>query len=317
MISKNMKIVVLDKKYFLSDFPANEWGAEWVEYDDTSVEDIVQRLQDADIALTNGVSFNRDTIMKLPKLKMISVNSTGYERIDIEACREIGITVCNVNDWCTNAVVEHILALIFSLNRLLPSYDQFVKNGNWKGTSHEAVLTPPKEIRGSVLGIIGYGTIGKHLSDVCSNLGLNVLIAEHKYSKNIRQGYTAFDDVIKYSDFIILQAPLNKQTYHLISYPELELMSPSAFLINCGRGGLINEKALLDALEHKRIAGAALDVLEVETFEDAKFDSYRENNLIITPHIAFHSKQSIAENTEKIINNIRQFINGTPINKVN
>lgn len=311
-----MKVVLLDKKYFLSEFPVNELGIEWEEYDSTPKDKMLSRLQDADIVLTHGVVFDRETIRQLPKLKMISANSTGYERIDITACREFGITVCNVKDWCTNSVVEHIISFMFSLNRSLPSYHDFVQSGNWKGTPYEMAYKPAKEIRGSVVGIIGYGTLGKHLAEVCKALGIDVLIAEHKHSTDIGQGYTPFDDVIKQSDFIVVQAPLNEQTKHIISYPELEMMKPDAYLINCGRGGLVNETALFEALEQKEIAGAGLDVIEAESFKNAQLLNYVGHNLILSPHIAFTSQQSIANNTMMVAENVKQFINETPINVV-
>lgn len=310
------KIVLLDKDYFPSDFPENEWGFDWTEYNNTAKEEMLTRLQDADIALTHGAFFSREILEQLPRLKMISVNSTGYERIDTEACRELGITVCNIKDWCTNAVVEHIIALIFALNRHLPSYNHFVQSGNWKGTPFEIAFKPAKEVRGSILGIVGYGTLGKHLAEVSKALGINVLISEHKNSADIRQGYTPFDEVIKQSDYIVLQTPLNEKTRHTISYSELDRMKPEACLINCGRGGLVNEEALLDALENNKIAGAGLDVIEADSFKNGKLFDYLGHNLILTPHIAFVSQQSVANNTDMVLENVRQFLNGTPINVV-
>lgn len=312
-----MKAVLLDKKNFLADFEIKDLDLQWQEYDITTTkEEVVSRLSDAEIAVSHGVYYDRETLQKLPNLKMITLNCTGYERIDTETCKKMGITVCNITDWCTNAVAEHILSFIFSLNRLQPSYHQFVQNGSWRATPYELAYRPAKEIRGSVLGLIGNGTIGKHLADICKGLGMNVLIAEHRNSNSVRQGYTPFDEVIKQSDFIVLQAPLSKQTFHMISYPELEMMPSDAYLINCGRGGLVNEKALLEALEQKKIEGAALDVLEADSFENGGLFNYSGHNLILSSHIAFASRQSIANNTAMVLENIRQFINGTPVNVV-
>ncbi|PUV25310.1 MULTISPECIES: NAD(P)-dependent oxidoreductase [Sphingobacterium] len=312
-----MKIVLLDKKYFLSDFPQNEWGAVWEEYDDTPEDKILARLSGAHIALTHGVKLNREIVSKLPDLKMISVNSTGYERIDVEACKEFGVTVCNIKDWCTNSVVEHILSCMFALNRLLPSYHSFVRNGNWKATPYEIAFKPAKELRGSVIGIVGYGMLGKHLKSVCQAMGLTVLVSEHKNRTSVRNGYTLFNQVVRQSDFLVIQTPLSNETYHMISTEEFEMMQDDAYLINCGRGGLIDEGALLKALEQNKIGGAALDVLEAETFENKALLHYKGSNLILSPHIAFASVQSIKKNTEMVLDNVRQYINGSPINVVN
>ncbi len=315
-----MKIVVLDKENFLSDLPLNGLSCEWQEYENTSPDQVLQHLEGADIALTYRVKLDRNALEQLSNLKMISTNSTGYETIDVAACKDLGIQVCNVQDWCTNSVVEHILSFIFSLNRHQLAYHQAIRHKDWvaeKVTNHALWHPVNKEIAGASIGIVGYGRLGKHLEETVLKLGMKPQIAERKGQSKLRENYTAFEEIMKESDFIVLLAPLTKETYHLISSAELELMKPSAFLINCGRGGLVDEAALLKALEEKRIAGAALDVLEEEPPQaNNPMLNYTGNNLLLSPHIAFASQQSIARNSEMILENVRQFLNGTPINVV-
>jgi glycerate dehydrogenase len=316
-----MKIVVLDKENFLADFPQMSFECSWGEYARTEPDEIIERLAGADIAVTHKIVLNESHFKQLPNLKMITTNSTGYNTIEINAAKQQGITVCNVQDWCTNSVIEHVLSFIFTLRRNIISYHNDVKRGEWKKQANGsyAVMYPPgSEIAGSTIGIFGHGTLGKHLEQKATALGMKVLIAERKLAGFIRDGYSEFEKVIALSDVIVLLSPLNEQTYKMIGPEELKMMKESAILINCGRGGLVDETALAMALENGIIAGAAIDVMEQEPPEDHHpLLNYTGSNLLLSSHVAFASRESIANNTGQIVANIEGFHAGIPQNVVN
>lgn len=316
-----MKIVVLDKMNFLADFPKMSFDCNWREFQTSSPDQILGRLSGAEIAVTHKTVLNDSHFSKLPDLKLITTNSTGYNTIDEKAAARHGIMVCNVQDWCTNAVVEHVLAFIFSLKRNILSYHLDIRKGLWNdvATGSYALLHPPKgEIAGSTLGIIGYGNLGRSLKQKATGLGMKVLISDRKGSKSIRKGYTAFKEVIMKSDIIVLLAPLNGDTYKMIAAYELFQMKKSAILINCGRGGLIDETDLCNALNDNIIAGAGIGVFEQEPPQQCNpLVTYTGNNLLISSHVAFSSLESIVNNTHQIVNNIEQYNLGSPKRVVN
>jgi len=316
-----MKIVVLDKENFLSDFPTMKFDCGWTEHDHTAPEDVIKNLERADIAIVHKTVLQDIHFRQLPSLKMITTNSTGYNTIDVAAARQNGITVCNIQDWCTNSVIEHILSFIFSLKRNIIPYHLGVTRGDWKkqGKGSYAIMHKPyNEISGSKMGIFGYGVLGKHLEQKASALGINILISDRKGASLIRPGYHPFDEVIAQSDIIVLLSPLNEHTYKMIAEKEFKHMQSGAILINCGRGGLVDEQDLLRALKEHMISGAALDVMEQEPPDDHHpLLNYNGNNLLLSSHVAFASHESIAANTDQIIANITGFLAGLPQNVVN
>lgn len=315
-----MKIVVLDKSRFLADFPPLSVPCEWKEYAHTDADEVVAHLMDADIAVTSHVRISAAHLAQLPSLRMITTNSTGYDTIDAAACERLGITLCNLQDWCTNSVVEHILAFLFALKRNVYGYTQAVRNGEWSKQSDDCfalLFTPQHEIAGSTIGIFGYGVLGRLLEKRAQALGMYSLIAERKNAKHVRKGYTAFDQVLEQSDVVVVLYPLNGDTYQCIGARELSLMSEQTILINCGRGGVVEEEALLHALENHMIAGAALDVMESEPPESSHpLLHYKGHNLLISSHVAFASRESVAGNTRQVMANIERFCAGLPQNVV-
>lgn len=316
-----MKIVVLDKKNFLADFPKMSFDCNWEEFETSRPDQVLERLSGAEIAVTHKTILNESHFNQLPDLKLITTNSTGFNTIDEKAAARYGIMVCNVQDWCTNSVVEHVLAFIFSLRRNILPYHLDIRNGLWNdsGTGSYALLHPPNaEITGSTLGIIGYGNLGRSLKKKATGLGMKVLISDRKDAKSIRKGYTAFKEVITKSDIIVLMAPLNGDTYKMIAADELLRMKKSTILINCGRGGLVDETDLCKALNDNVIAGAGIDVFEQEPPQQSNpLMTYSGNNLLISSHIAFSSLESIVNNTHQIVNNIEQYHLGSPTRVVN
>ena len=259
------KIVFLDSASIIADIRRPAFPHQWEEYPATSADQIVARLKDATIAITNKVQLGRETLEQLPGLKMVAVAATGINNVDIDCCRERGIVVSNIRNYSVHTVPEHVFMLMLALRRNLLAFRADVRNGAWQRSPQFCLFTHPvRDLYGSTLGIIGHGAIGKAVEQIAVAFGMKVLFAEHKGVTEVRNGYTAFDTVLRESDVISLHLPLNEQTRHLISTAEFDRMRPGALLINTARGGLVDEAALLDALRSGRIGGAGFDVLEKE-----------------------------------------------------
>lgn len=285
----------------------------WIEYDRTSADETFERVKDADIVITSKVLFGRELMARLPKLKLIAITATGTNNVDLVAAKEFGITVKNVTGYSSVTVPEHVLGMMFSLKHSLMSYhfDQ-ITSDRW-ATCGQFCYTdyPITDIRGATLGIFGKGNLGSEVGRLARLLGMNVLYAEHKGATVIREGYTDFEEVFKQSDIITLHCPLTETTQNLINAETLALMKPTAYLINTGRGPLVDEVALLDALENGTIAGAALDVLVKEPPEKENSliqAAKRLPNLLITPHIAWASDSAVTTLVNKVAQNIEEFV---------
>lgn len=291
----------------------------WQAFPATAPEQVVHRLQDATIAITNKVVLSADILRQLPQLKMIAIAATGTNNVDLDYCREHGIVVSNIRDYATDSVPEHVIALMFALRRNLLGYHRDVHNGVWQEKGQFCFFTHPiGDIRGATLGVIGAGSLGKAVAGLAKSLGMKVLFAEHKSAAQCRPGYTPFHDVLAQADVITLHCPLSDHTRNLIGQPELTQMKPSALLINTGRGGLVDEQALVEALQDGKLAGAGIDVF---TQEPAPADnplvvsSYLPN-LILTPHVAWGSDSAIQTLANQLIDNITAFVEGRPQNQV-
>ncbi|WP_109077346.1 2-hydroxyacid dehydrogenase [Aggregatibacter kilianii] len=310
-----MKIVFLDRTGIPAthDIPRPSFPHTWTEYDRTLPEETFERAKDADIVVTSKVVFDRVLLSRLPKLKLIAITATGTNNIDLEAAKDLGIAVKNVTGYSSVTVPEHVLGMIFALKHSLMSYhrDQ-VTSDRW-ATCGQFCYTdyPITDVRGATLGVFGKGNIGTEIGRLAQLLGMNVLYAEHKGATQVRDGYTAFETVLKQADIVTLHCPLTDTTKNLINADTLALMKPTAYLINTGRGPLVDESALLDALETGKIAGAALDVLVKEPpeidnplIQAAK----RLPNLLLTPHIAWASDSAVTTLVNKVAQNIEDFV---------
>ena len=289
----------------------------WCYYYDSSDQEILQRICDAEVVVSNKVFLNRSAIEAATHLKLICVAATGYNNVDLEAAAEHEIAVCNVRNYATPSVVQHVFLLMLSLIRHFVDYQELVKRGDWQSSQFFCPMDfPIQELTGKTLGIIGYGVLGKAVAQVAQAFGMDVLIAEHK-NKAPRSGRIIFDEVIGRSDFITLHCPLSPDTHHLICQREFALMKASAYLINTARGELINEIDLLQCLSSGRIAGAAIDVIQEEPpSQDNLILRYQSNNLIITPHIAWASQESRQRLIDQLADNIRNFFQHKPFNQV-
>jgi len=300
----------VDAKVRRPDFPHS-----YKEYQSTWTQDeIVERLKDADIAIINKVPMRAETLKALPKLKLIAVAATGTDIIDKAYCKANGITIVNIRNYAFNTVPEHVLALIFTLRRNLFAYTKDVQDGVWNKSSQFCFLTHPiRDVAGSTLGIVGYGALGKSIGKRAEALGMKVL----PYDIFPQPGLVDLDTILTQSDIITLHVPLTPETKNMIGAKELKKMKPSAILINTARGGLVDEAALAEALRNGTIAGAGFDVLTKEPPKEGNIllDATIPN-LIVTPHVAWASKEAMQILADQLIDNIEAFVAGKPQNVV-
>ncbi|MDO9777969.1 2-hydroxyacid dehydrogenase [Glaesserella parasuis] len=310
-----LNIVFLDRTGIPAthNIPRPSFPHNWIEYDRTSAEETYERAKDADIVITSKVLFGRELLAKLPKLKLIAITATGTNNIDLVAAKELGIAVKNVTGYSSVTVPEHVLGMIFSLKHSLMSYhrDQ-VTSDRWATCGQFCYVDYPiTDVRGSTLGVFGKGCLGTEVGRLAELVGMNVLYAEHKGATTIRDGYTPFEEVLKQADIVTLHCPLTEMTQNLINAETLALMKPTAYLINTGRGPLVDEAALLDALENGTIAGAALDVLvkEPPAIDNPLIQAAKRlPNLLITPHVAWASDSAVTTLVNKVAYNIEEFV---------
>ncbi|GFO67129.1 lactate dehydrogenase [Geomonas limicola] len=291
---------------------------QWLDYPDTAPEQLVERLRGASIAITDRVFFPREALEQLPELKLIAVAATGVDGIDLDTCRERGIAVSNVRDWALS-VPEHVFALILALRRNLIAYHEAVQGGGWQHAPGYLVqLEPlPQSLAGATLGLIGYGALGRAVAGLASAFGMNVLVAEQKGAAQLRPGRSPFDEVLANCDVLVVLCPLTPATRGMIGAQDLGRMPRNALLINCARGGIVDEAALARALSRGDIAGAGLDVLSQEPPRDGSpLLELKLPNLIITPHVAWVSEQSLRALADRLIDNLEAFHAGIPRNLV-
>ncbi|WP_109127889.1 2-hydroxyacid dehydrogenase [Aggregatibacter segnis] len=310
-----MNIVFLDRTSIPAshDIPRPSFPHSWTEYDRTLPEETFERTKDADIVVTSKVVFDRELLSRLPKLKLIAITATGTNNIDLDAAKDLGIAVKNVTGYSSVTVPEHVLGMIFSLKHSLIGYHRDQMTSDRWATCGQFCYTdyPITDVRGATLGVFGKGCLGTEVGRLAQLLGMNVLYAEHKGASHIREGYTEFEIVLKQADIVTLHCPLTDTTKNLINAETLALMKPTAYLINTGRGPLVDEAALLEALENGKIAGAALDVLVKEPPEKDNpliQAAKRLPNLLITPHIAWASDSAVTTLVNKVAQNIEDFV---------
>lgn len=312
-----MKIVMLDADTLPVKLTKPDWCSQWEYRGNTLPGDIVSALSSAEIAITNKVPLRAHTLKQLPELRFICITATGYDCVDIEYCRNKNIAVSNVPGYSSRSVAEGVIASMFALRRNLVSYAQLGKN-IWASTTNFCMHREPiKDIHESTLGIIGKGDIGSSVAKMAKALGMSVLFAERKGSQGVREGYTAFEEVLNRSDIISLHCPLSSETLEMMDKEVFALMKSDALIINTARGGLISESDLRAALDNNIIAGAALDVLSVEPPpSDHPLLLCSHPNLIITPHIAWASTSGVNNLINGINNNLTGYRSGKIINSI-
>lgn len=291
--------------------------ANWQFFDATQPNELAERIASADVLISNKVLIDKASIAKAKNLKLICIAATGTNNVDLLAAREAGIKVCNVPGYASASVTQHTFTLILALAGKLAEYQRAVRNGDWSRARSFCLLDYPViELQGKNIGIMGYGDIGQGVSSLAKSLGMNVLVSARK-GQQPGVGRTAFDKVLRESDVLTLHCPLTDETRGMIGAAELALMKPSALLINTARGGLVDEIALLNALQEHRLGGAGLDVLceEPPSLEHPLLNA-KLSHLICTPHMAWGSRESRQRLVEEISKNIQAAKNHQPRNLV-
>ena len=309
------KIVFLDRESVDANVRRPNFEHDYVEYDSTwTSEDIVERLKDADIALINKVPMRADTLKQLPKLKLIAVAATGTDVVDKPQAKAQGITISNIRGYAFNTVPEHVIALLFALRRSIVPYAQSVKRGDWNKSSQFCYFDYPiYDIAGSTLGIVGYGALGKSIAKRAEALGMKVL----PYDVFPQEGLVDFETVLTQSDAITIHVPLTPDTKNMFGAEQFKKMKNHAVLINTARGGLVDEAALLEALKSGQIGGAGFDVVAQEPPKDGNILCEADlPNLIVTPHVAWASKEAMQILADQLIDNVENFVAGKPSNVV-
>ena len=307
-----MKITVLDNATLANtSLACLEQLGSLKTYELTSPEQVVEHSQGADILITNKVVLNRETISQLKNLKLICVSATGTNNVDLEAAKDHGIAVTNVAGYSTPSVVQHTFSLITNLLGNTHRYQADCQQGAWQKSEMFCRLDYSfNDLQGKTLTIIGGGTLGHAVANVAEAFGANVVMSERKGAP-CRDGRTPFDEAIKTADIISVHCPLTEETRNLITLNEFKVMKPSCIIINTARGGIINEADLTSALEQNIIAGAGVDVLTKEPAELSNpLANYKRSNLLLTPHIAWASTESIVRLVKEVSLNIKAFKQG-------
>lgn len=310
------KIVVLDG------FILNPGDISWAEvesvadlkvYDRTDYDKVAEVAKDAWGILNSKVVIDRKLMESLPNLKYIGMLATGYNVVDIEAAKELGITVTNVRKYGPQSVAQLVMAFVLSFSFRFVEHNNQVHNGEWvKCKDYSFSSYPLMELQDKTMGIFGFGDIGNEVAKMALGMGMKVLI----YSRSKKEGFenaSSIDELFERSDFLSLNAPLNKETENIVNINLLSKMKKTAFLINTSRGGVIVEKDLAYALNNDIIAGAGLDVLSKEP-PSADNPLLTAKNCYITPHFAGNTLEARTRLMHKVYENIKAFLEGNPIN---
>ncbi len=312
------RIVFLDRSTIKVSLRAPAFAHEWQDYAETSADEVVERIRDATIVITNKVRVREAALEAARELRLIAVAATGFDIVDVEVCRRRGVNVANARGYAGQSVAEHVLMLMLALRRNLFAYRKDVERGLWQTSSQFCLLDHAiVDLHDSTLGIIGYGATGRAVEKLARAFGMRVLVSEHKDANTIRDGRASFEKTLRRSDILSLHCPLTPETRHLIGAKELRMMRADALLINCGRGALVDEAALIEGLQKQLIAGAGFDVLSEEP--PTKGNPLLEAdlpNLIVTPHIAWASREAMRILADQLIDNLEAFVNGVPQNLV-
>lgn len=307
-------VVFLDRQSLKANVRKPKFEHTWEEHVQTLESEVVARLKNATVAITNKVPVRRATLEQLPNLKMIAVAATGYDVIDVPACRERGVAVANIRNYAVHTVPEHAFALIFALRRNIIAYREDVLNGRWQAQDQFCFFDHTiSDLYGSTIGIFGEGVLGEGTAKIARALGMRVLFADHPPPKAPNVEFTDPDTVLAESDIISLHCPLTPESRGFIGLEQFRKMKRSAILINTARGGLVDELALKEALETGLIAGAGFDVLTKEPPKEGNpLLDIRTPNFILTPHVAWASDGAMQFLADQLIDNVELFIAGTP-----
>ncbi|RVT45698.1 D-2-hydroxyacid dehydrogenase [Rheinheimera sediminis] len=287
-------------------------------YAQTSTEQLLTHAKDAQVLISNKVPLDADAIAALPKLRCILVAATGVNIVDLVAAKTAGIVVCNAQGYAGTAVPQHVFALVLQLTNHIHSYHQAVQQAHWSQSAQFCLhLHPIEELADKTMTLVGYGDLGQATGRIAEAFGMKLLIAERPDATELRPGRTAFESAVRQADLLSLHCPLTAATERLINAKTLSWMKATALLINTARGGLIDEKALAEALTTGRLAGAALDVLSTEPPPaEHPLLSPSIPNLLVTPHVAWASRQAMQRLVGQLAENLQAFMRQQPIRQV-
>ena len=316
-----MQIIILDG--YTANCGDLSWEAlenigELTVYDRTRPEEVVLRAKDAEIVLTNKVCLRKQEIEQLPKLRYIGVLATGYNVVDLEAAKEHGIVVTNVPAYSTESVAQMVFAHLLTVTNHTEHYALLNRDGKWSSSPDfcywDTLLT---ELAGKTLGIVGLGNIGRRVAVIAQAFGMKVVASTSKTADQLPSGIgkRTIDELLKESDVVTLHCPLSPGTLHLINSQALQMMKPSAILINTGRGPLVNDQDVADALKANHLRAYCADVLSEEP-PRADNPLLGCENAFVTPHIAWATKEARARLIEMAVANVRAFVDGRPVNVV-
>ncbi|KAF3009096.1 hypothetical protein E8E14_009284 [Neopestalotiopsis sp. 37M] len=299
---------------------------ELAEYSRTKPGEVAERIRDADIVVMTICPVTASDIAGAANLKMISVVASGTDTVDLAACRERGIHVANSPNCNEGSVAEHVIALYFSVRRSVPLVNALVRAGEWQArgflgrTLDGPHGKPPMTCNAEVMGIIGYGSVGKRVEAIAKALGMAVLVAGRKGQKEVAEDRVPFDTVIRGSSVLVLCLPRSPETLNTIGAPELDAMPRYSVLVNVSRGGIVDEDALVEALKAKKIAGAATDVFMSEPASPSSSPllapGTEELNLVTTPHVAWCAEDTNYNYNQTLKKNIFSWLEGRPTNTV-
>jgi glycerate dehydrogenase len=315
-----MKGVFLDKRSLGDDldFTRLETSLDhWTFFDSSSPGETPQRIRDAQVAVSNKAVLDAASLAQAPALKLVCVTATGYNNVDIEAARQHGITVCNVVRYATPSVVQHVFTLILTLVRRLDDYRAAVYRGDWGRSDQFCLLDYPiRELNHMTIGIVGYGELGRAVAQMAEHFGMQVLVAQRPGGEP-KPDRLPLAELLPQVDVLSLHVPLADNTRHLIGADELALMKQDAILINAARGGIVDEQALVAALRDGKLGGAGVDCITSEPPRDGNvLIDESIPRLVLTPHIAWASRESRQRLLDQVVVNIQAFLDGRPQNVV-
>ena len=292
---------------------------ELIVFDNTSTAERVERIREAQVILCNKVRLDADTLSHARALRFVGLTATGTDNVDLDYARLNGIAVCNLVAYCTQSVVEHVFEVLLNLTHSIRQFHELVKSGDWARADNFCKLDyPVRELSAMTLGIVGYGELGKAVGKTARHFGMQVMIARRSgQPENSVDGRHAFEELLAASDVVTLHCPLTDDTRNMINEDSLRLMKPKSILINTARGALVDSAALARALGDGTIAAAAIDVLPQEPPVDGDpLLEYEGGNLIVTPHIAWATREARQNAINELSKNYAAFADGGSRNRV-
>ena len=315
------KIVLLDRSTIAPQIRLRRPGFEHelIEHENTAPDEVLARLEGASIAITNKAPITAATLDRLSALRLVAVAATGTDCVDKAACQARGVAVANIRGYALNTVPEHAFALILALRRNVVAYRESVLAGRWQESGQFCFFDHPiRDLAGARLGIIGEGVLGQRVAEIARAFGMVPMFAAHKGKSGLGPLYTPWQEVLETSDVITLHSPLTKDTRGMLGMSEFEAMKRRPIIVNTARGGLVDESALVRALDLGLVSGIGFDVVDGEppAMDNPLMQAASRHNVILTPHVAWASDEAQQSLADQLMDNIENFVDGRPTNLV-